>query len=124
MQYIYLKQAWESLTGSLLLLNNGFQKFETDGVTPDGVNNLQTLGTHLDYKKDSFGVAANAYLQTGDQVKSAYLLGLDVTYKASQVLKLLAVMIRQRQKAKPFSLYLEQIINSTGLWIISMWATT
>ncbi|HMR17095.1 MAG TPA: alginate export family protein [Mariniflexile sp.] len=84
MQYIYLKQAWESLTGSLLLLNNGFQKFETDGVTPDGVNNLQTLGTHLDYKKDSFGVAANAYLQMGDQVKSAYLLGLDVTYKASQ----------------------------------------
>lgn len=84
MQYIYLKQAWESLTGSLLLLNNGFQKFETDTVTPDGVNNLQTLGTHLDYKKDSFGVAANAYLQMGDQVKSAYLLGLDVTYKASQ----------------------------------------
>ena len=84
MQYIYLKQAWESLTGSLLLLNNGFQKFETDTVTPDGVNSLQTLGTHLDYKKDSFGVAANAYLQMGDQVKSAYLLGLDVTYKASQ----------------------------------------
>ncbi|WP_157206467.1 alginate export family protein [Mariniflexile maritimum] len=84
MQYIYLKQAWESVTGSLLLLNNGFQKFETDTVTPDGVNSLQTLGTHLDYKKDSFGVAANAYLQMGDQVKSAYLLGLDVTYKASQ----------------------------------------
>ncbi|MCB0448938.1 MAG: alginate export family protein [Confluentibacter sp.] len=84
MQYIYLKQAWESLSGSLLLLNNGFQKFETDTVTPDGVNSLQTLGTHLDYKKDSFGVAANAYLQMGDQVKSAYLLGLDVTYKASQ----------------------------------------
>jgi hypothetical protein len=83
MQYMYLKQAWESFTGSLLLLNNGFQKFETDNVTPDGVNSLQTFGTRLDFKKDSFGVAANAYLQTGDQVKSAYLLGLDFSYKAS-----------------------------------------
>lgn len=83
MQYLYLKQAWENFSGSLLLLNNGFQKFETDGVTPDGVNSLQTLGTHLDYKKDGFGVAANAFLQTGDQIKGAYLLGLDFSYKAS-----------------------------------------
>lgn len=83
MQYAYLKQAWENFTGSLLLLNTGFQKFETDNVTPDGVNNLQTLGTHLDYKKGSLGIAANAFIQTGDQVKSAYLLGLDFTYKAS-----------------------------------------
>ncbi|WP_111310052.1 alginate export family protein [Confluentibacter sediminis] len=83
MQYVYLKQSWESFFGSLLLLNNGFQKFEIDGVTPDGVNNLQTLGTHLDYKKGSLGLAANAFLQTGDQVKSAYLLGLDLTYKVS-----------------------------------------
>ncbi|MBP0904889.1 alginate export family protein [Mariniflexile gromovii] len=83
MQYLYLKQAGESFSGSLLLLNNGFQKFEADNVTPDGVNSLQTLGTHLDYKKGSFGVAANAFLQTGDQVNSAYLLGLDFSYKAS-----------------------------------------
>ncbi|MDO7173296.1 alginate export family protein [Mariniflexile sp. AS56] len=83
MQYAYLKQAWEHFSGSLLLLNNGFQKFEADNVTPDGVNSLQTLGTHLDYKKGGFGIAANAFLQTGDQVESAYLLGLDLSYKAS-----------------------------------------
>jgi Alginate export len=81
MQYAYLKQSWEKLSGSLLLLNNGFQKFLVDGVTPDGVNSLQTLGTHLEYKKGSFGIAANAFLQTGDQIKGAYLLGLDFSYK-------------------------------------------
>ncbi|MBJ6367274.1 alginate export family protein [Snuella sedimenti] len=83
MQYVYLKQAWEHFSGSLLFLNNGFQKFEADDVTPNGVNGLQTVGTHLDYKAGSFGIAANAFLQTGDVVKSAYLLGLDLTYKAS-----------------------------------------
>ncbi|MGE5943906.1 MAG: alginate export family protein [Flavobacteriales bacterium] len=83
MQYAYLKQSWDSFSGSLLLLNNGFQKFEVDGVTPDGVNSLQTLGTHLDYKKGAFGIAANAFIQTGDQVKGAYLLGLDFSYKAA-----------------------------------------
>jgi hypothetical protein len=83
MQYAYLKQSWDSFSGSLLLLNNGFQKFEVDDVTPDGVNNLQTLGTHLDYKKGAFGVAANAFIQTGDQIKGAYLLGLDFSYKVA-----------------------------------------
>ena len=87
MQYAYLKQAWENFSGSLLLMNNGFQEFDTNN-DPDGVSNLQTLGTHLDYKKGSFGVAANAFVQTGKRqgevdVKGAYLLGLDVSYKAS-----------------------------------------
>ncbi|WP_445734753.1 alginate export family protein [Mariniflexile sp.] len=83
MQYLYLKQAWEHFSGSLLLLNTGFQKFETDGVTPDGVNSLQTIGTHLDYKKGDIGIVANAFLQTGDQVKSAYLLGLELSYQVA-----------------------------------------
>ncbi|WP_339893704.1 alginate export family protein [uncultured Algibacter sp.] len=82
MQYLYLKQAWENFSGSLLFLNNGFQKFDTNNA-PDGVNSLQTLGTHLDYKKGSFGAAANAFLQLGDNVDGAFLLGLDLTYKAS-----------------------------------------
>ena len=81
MQYAYLKQAWENFTGSLLLLNNGFQ--ETDGVS-----NLQTLGTHLEYKSGALGLAGNAFLQTGQRqgevdVKGAYLLGLDLSYKVS-----------------------------------------
>ncbi|WP_100614752.1 alginate export family protein [Confluentibacter citreus] len=90
MQYVYLKQAWENLSGSLLLLNNGFQNFDTT-VTPsvaDGTSNLQTMGTHLEYKKGSFGLAANAFIQTGKRegdidVKGAYLLGLDLSYKAT-----------------------------------------
>ena len=87
MQMLYMKQKWDKLTGSLLLLNNGFQKYDTNNVA-DGVSNLQTLGTHLEYKSGSLGIAANAYLQTGKRqgevdVKGAYLLGLDFTYKAS-----------------------------------------
>jgi hypothetical protein len=82
MQYLYLKQAWENFTGSLLLLNNGFQKYDVSS-NPDGVNSIQTLGTHLDYKKGSFGVAANVFLQMGDNVDGAYLLSLDFSYKAS-----------------------------------------
>lgn len=81
MQYLYLKQSWEKLSGSLLVLNNGFQEV-------DGTSNLQTIGTHLDYKAGEFGIAANAFLQTGERqgevdVKGAYLVGLDLTYKAS-----------------------------------------
>jgi len=83
MQYAYLKQSWDSFSGSLLLLNNGFQKYEADGITPDGVNSIQTLGTHLNYKSGSFGAALNAFTQMGDTVDGAYLLGLELTYKAS-----------------------------------------
>ncbi|MFS4449687.1 alginate export family protein [Maribacter sp. 2307UL18-2] len=90
MQYAYLKQQWTNLSGSLLLLNNGFQNFtgEADARVADGTSNLQTLGTHLNYKKGSFGAALNAFIQTGERqgqvdVKGAYLLGLDLSYKAT-----------------------------------------
>lgn len=87
MQMLYLKQAWDKFSGSLLLLNNGFQEFDTDS-NADGVSNLQTLGTHLNYKAGDLGIAANAFIQTGKRqgevdVKGAYLLGLDLSYKAS-----------------------------------------
>lgn len=97
MQYLYLKENWKNLSGSLLLLNNGFQNFEVDGTTPDGISNLQTLGTHLDYKKGSFVAALNAFLQTGEgqgavDVGGAYLLGLDFNYNASAKVSLGAGM--------------------------------
>ncbi|MDD7887712.1 alginate export family protein [Flavivirga sp. 57AJ16] len=87
MQYAYLNKTWENFTGSLLLMNNGFQEFDTNSDA-DGVSNLQTLGTHLNYKKGSFGAALNAYIQTGKRqgevdVKGAHLLGLEFTYKAA-----------------------------------------
>ncbi len=92
MQMAHLSQKWENFSGSLLLMNNGFQNFDTDD-NADGVSNLQTLGTHLKYNKNKFGIAANAFLQTGERqgeldVKGAYLLGLDLTYKASDKVKL------------------------------------
>ena len=81
MQYAYLKNNWDSFSGSLLLLNNGFQEVED-------VSYLQTIGTHLNYKKDAFGAAANLFLQTGKRqgevdIKGAYLASLDFTYKAT-----------------------------------------
>ncbi|QWX83534.1 alginate export family protein [Cellulophaga sp. HaHaR_3_176] len=88
MQYLYLNQSWDAFSGSLLVLNNGFQAYEDDGLTPDGVNSLQTIGTHLDYKKGSLGLAGNFFIQTGERqgdlkVKGAYLASLDLSYKAS-----------------------------------------
>ncbi|QCX01723.1 hypothetical protein FGM00_16975 [Aggregatimonas sangjinii] len=90
MQYAYLKQQWNSISGSLLLLNNGFQNFtgDADAQVADGTSNLQTLGTHLNFSKGSFGAALNAFVQTGERqnqvdVKGAYLLGLDLNYKVT-----------------------------------------
>ncbi|NER16307.1 alginate export family protein [Spongiivirga citrea] len=90
MQYAYLKQQWNSFSASALILNNGFQNFTgpADARVADGVSSLQTFGTHLNYKNGNFGAAFNGYLQTGErqnslEVDGAYLLGLDLTYKAS-----------------------------------------
>jgi hypothetical protein len=93
MQDLYAKQQGEQLSASFLALNNGFQNFEADGTTPDCTSNLQTLGTHLEFRKAAFGADLNAFLQTGErqgslQVSSAYLLGLDFSYKASPKLGL------------------------------------
>ncbi|MCM8569103.1 alginate export family protein [Gramella jeungdoensis] len=89
MQYAYLKKQWDAFSFSLLALNNGFQEFEDDGTSPDGLSNLQTFGTHLNYGKGKFSVAGNLYLQTGERqgeidVKGAYLASLDLNLKASE----------------------------------------
>ncbi|SHJ00309.1 alginate export family protein [Pseudozobellia thermophila] len=90
MQYLYLKQQWTDFSGSLLLLNNGFQDFTEEGedLVADGVSNLQTFGSHLNYSKGKVKATFNAFFQTGErqnrvEVGSAYLLGLDLTYRAS-----------------------------------------
>jgi hypothetical protein len=90
MQYLYIRQNLKNLSGSVLLLNNGFQNFIVDGEsrTADGTSNLQTFGAHLEYKRGRVEAALNAFLQTGEQqnrvdVGGAYLLGLDLTYIAS-----------------------------------------
>ncbi|WP_308992271.1 alginate export family protein [Mariniflexile litorale] len=83
MQMLHLNKKFGDFTGSLLAMNTGYQN-----GTP-GVSNLQTFGTHLNYKKGAFGVTANAYIQTGERlgeidVKGAYDLSLDLSYKASE----------------------------------------
>lgn len=88
MQMAHLNKKWENFAVSLLLMNNGFQNFEVDEVTADGLSNLQTFGTHLSYKKNKFSALGNVYLQTGERqgevkVKGAYLAGLDLGYKIS-----------------------------------------
>lgn len=97
MQYAYAKQKWKNFGASVLLLNNGFQNFE-DPANPTtnsgtGTSNLQTFGTHLTYKSGSFDAAFNGFFQTGERVNElevdgAYLLGLDLGYKATKGLKL------------------------------------
>ncbi|TXG35365.1 alginate export family protein [Seonamhaeicola maritimus] len=93
MQMAHLSQSWENFSGSLLLMNNGFQN---DAAGLNDVANLQTIGAHLKFGKDALTIAANAYLQTGEaiygtsykDVKGAYLLGLDFGLKASDKVKL------------------------------------
>tara|TARA_R110002051_G_scaffold115026_1_gene188033 strand:+ start:29336 stop:30619 length:1284 start_codon:yes stop_codon:yes gene_type:complete len=88
MQYLYAKQDWTNFSGSFLALNNGFQNFNTLNEA-DGVSNLQTIGTHLAYKKGKFSAEANVFLQTGERQNSvkvggAYLLGAELGYKATE----------------------------------------
>jgi len=99
MQYAYLKHASEKFSASLLLMNNTFQNFSGTPTARvydgQGVSSLQTIGMHINYKAGAFGVAANAFIQTGERVnelsvKGAYLLGLDVNYKISSKVGLTA----------------------------------
>lgn len=93
MQYLYLKQKWGGFSASALLMNNGFQNFTEDPLVADGVSNLMTLGTHLNYKKGSLNAVFNGYMQHGEQqnsvdVSGAYLLGFDLNYKVSDKVSL------------------------------------
>lgn len=87
MQYGHFKKSWDKFSGSLLVLNNGFQNFDNLN-NQDGISNLQTFGVHLNYGKNLFGAAANIYLQTGERqgeinVKGAYLASLELTLKTN-----------------------------------------
>ncbi|SNR62293.1 Alginate export [Lutibacter agarilyticus] len=87
MQYGYFKNTWGDFSGSLLLLNNGFQNYDVLD-NQDGISNLQTFGVHLNYGKKLLGVAGNLYMQTGERqgeidVKGAYLASLDFTFKTN-----------------------------------------
>ncbi len=83
MQYAWFHKDWSNVKASFLFLNNG----KISDPAAD-INYSQTLGTHLKFKaSDALSINANAYLQTGkdksDNDLSAYLVGLDLGYKAS-----------------------------------------
>ena len=83
MQYAWYHKEWSNFKASFLFLNNGLQN-----IVDDEVRYSQTFGTHMKYKTtNALSFNANVYLQSGKDVAdndlSAYLLGLDLGYKAS-----------------------------------------
>lgn len=83
--FIHANKKFGNVSLSGLLLGTIYQNGD------ENKSSLITAGIHAKGKFGKFGVSANAYIQDGDRVngaidipvESAYLLGLDLTYKAS-----------------------------------------
>ncbi|MEN1783874.1 MAG: alginate export family protein [Bacteroidota bacterium] len=93
MQHLYAKKKFGGFGASLLLTNLGFQQIDGETGDVSDIRSTFTAGTHLTYNKGKFGLAGNAYLQTGKflngaDIGGAYLLGLEATYKAGAKTKL------------------------------------
>ncbi|PHQ57212.1 MAG: hypothetical protein COC16_01735 [Lutibacter sp.] len=85
MQYAWFHKDWSNFKASFLFLNNGLQN-----IADEELRYSQTIGTHLKYKATkTLSFTANAYLQSGKDVVnsdlSAYLIGLELGYKASSI---------------------------------------
>lgn len=89
MQYLYLKKSWDKTSVSLLLLNNGFQKFDAIDA-PDGTFNRQTVGSYFKTPIGNVNVSGSAYYQFGEADSTtnlnAYELMLEATYKPGNTL--------------------------------------
>ncbi|WP_194767811.1 alginate export family protein [Tamlana sp. I1] len=93
MYMAHLHQDWGDFSGSLLIMNNGFQN---DAAGLNDIANLQTVGVHLNYGKGAFSLAGNLYLQNGEaiygtnykNVKAAFLSSLDFGFKVSKAVGL------------------------------------
>ncbi len=90
MQYLWLHKDFENLGVSLLFLNNGLQFTKPD--TTYKVTFSQTIGTHLDYKKDKVKAVVAAYYQTGkdesDRDLNAYNLRAELNYDLTEKVNL------------------------------------
>ena len=90
--YAWLHKDWTDFEASILLLNNGLQYLNEDDPSKNETRYSQTIGSHLTFKKEKLKVAANLYYQFGKDVTnndlSAYLLGLETNYKASNLIML------------------------------------
>ncbi|QTD36379.1 alginate export family protein [Polaribacter batillariae] len=85
LQYAWLHKDWNNFSGSLLFLNNGTQFIDVTNASNNETRYSQTLGTHLKLNEGKFAATSNLYYQFGNDVAnneiSAYLLGLETTYK-------------------------------------------
>ncbi|SNR41028.1 Alginate export [Lutibacter agarilyticus] len=88
MQYAWFNKKWDNFALSLLFLNNGLQYIDVVDSANNEIRYSQTLGSHLKYKiTDNLNAVANLYYQAGNDVAkrdvNAFLVGLDLGYKAS-----------------------------------------
>ncbi|VAW14039.1 hypothetical protein MNBD_BACTEROID03-914 [hydrothermal vent metagenome] len=93
-QYGWFHQDWESLSASFLFLNNGLQFIDAANADTNETRFSQTIGTHLKYAKEKFGLVSNLYYQFGNDVNnndlSGYLLALEISYKVKPKWTLIA----------------------------------
>ncbi len=87
MQYAWFHKDFSNIKASFLFLNNGLVPTPTANI-----NYSQTYGTHLKFKAaNNVSAAFNGYYQGGEDISgkdlSAYLLGLDLGYKANETWK-------------------------------------
>lgn len=91
-QYFWFHKDWEKFSASFLFLNNGMQFIDAANADNNDTRYSQTLGTHMKYAKGKFNFTGNFFYQFGNDVAdndlSASLLGLDISYKASDKTKL------------------------------------
>lgn len=84
LQYVWMRNQWDKLTTSFLILNNGLQYIDNIDETNNETRFSQTIGSHLKYNNNQFKASGNAYYQLGNDVNnrdvSAYLLGLELDY--------------------------------------------
>ncbi|MBT32138.1 MAG: hypothetical protein CMO01_20960 [Thalassobius sp.] len=91
MMYAHINKSWEKSSLSVLVLNNGFQKFtgENNDV-PDGVYYRNTAGTYFTFPLGALKFAGSAYYQFGKANAttdlSGYQLALEGSYKQGKTL--------------------------------------
>ncbi|RYM34227.1 hypothetical protein ERX46_09745 [Brumimicrobium glaciale] len=88
-QYLWANKSWKNFNASVLFLNNGMQQFYIeDSVQKNRTNFSQTMGTHLEYKRNKFEIMAYGYYQMGfaknNQTLSAYNVSLEGTFKPNK----------------------------------------
>lgn len=93
-QFAWFHQDWESFSASFLFLNNGLQFIDAANTDNTETRFSQTIGTHLNYNKQRFGLTSNLYYQIGNDVNdnnlSAYLVSLEASYKLKPKFSLIA----------------------------------